>query len=160
MLETQPGKDGGATVVRFLCAEHGDFLEAGPRSWQLTCIPRTVPELLFSTEIRVTMTTLLWLLVKVNLRTATSSWHAYLQCKYIALAFSFSRDYISSGDFQKDFQLSTCKGIKNKHMEEANCFPEWKVLIFCTHRCRIRILSLPKGCSLLGLGSPVQEIRT
>lgn len=79
-------------------------------SWRFIHLP--ILKLLFSTEVRVTMTTLLWLLVKANFRTATSSWYAYLQCRYVALPFSFPREYSSSGDFQKDFQLSTCEGIK------------------------------------------------
>jgi len=80
-------------------------------SWQLIYIPRTVAELPFSAEIRVTAAMLLWLHGKANFRTAASSWYAYLQRRYGALAFSFLRQYISSGDFQKDFQLSTCEGI-------------------------------------------------
>lgn len=62
--------------------------------------------------------------------------------------------------FRKTSNSLPVKELKNKHVEEANYFPAWKVLTFCTQGCRIRILFLPKGCSALGLGSPVQEIWT
>lgn len=75
-------------------------------------IPKTVLELMFSAETCATVTTLLWLHVKANFRIAVSSWHAYLQCRYVALAFAFPREYISSGIFWKDFQLSTCERVK------------------------------------------------
>lgn len=82
------------------------------REWQLIYIPRTALELLLYTEICVTMTTMLLPVVNPNTRTAASSWYTYLQCRYIALAFSFLRECISSGGFHKDFQLFTCEGIK------------------------------------------------
>lgn len=93
------------------------------RSWNFIYIPRTILELLFSAEICVTMTTLLWLLVKANFRTAMSGWCAYLQSACVALAFSFPKEYISSGDFQKDFQLSTCEGIKEWTCGRGKLFP-------------------------------------
>lgn len=92
-------------------------------SWHFIYVPRTVLELLFSAEICVTTTTLLQLLVQANFRTAMSSWYAYLQCTCVALAFSFPREYISSGDFQKDFQLSTCEGIKELTCGRGKLFP-------------------------------------
>lgn len=66
--------------------------------------------------------------------------------------------------------LYLVKELKSKQVNEANCFPKWKVFILCMNGCRMRIWNrmvqnriaqqcLPRGNRQAELGSAVQETR-